>query len=123
MTTFPALRPATRSYSFGEYPISTVALFAGGPVRFKHGATAYGHTLQLGFVALTAAQAKLLRDHYREQDGSYTSFPLSAEAWAGHTSLEDLVPATTYWRYASQPEETHRTGGYIDVAISLLSDR
>jgi hypothetical protein len=90
-------------------------------VRFKHGGTAYGHTLQLGFVALTAAQAKLLRDHYREQDGSYTSFPLSAEAWAGHTSFEDLVPATTYWRYASQPEETHRLGGYVDVSITMLS--
>lgn len=121
MATFPALKPATRRYSMGVYPVTEERGFGGGSVRFSHGTTPYGHTLELGFIALTAAQAKLLRDHYRTQQGGYVSFPLSAEAWAGHASFTDLVPATTYWRYASAPEETHRTGGYVDVSIALLS--
>jgi hypothetical protein len=121
MATFPALKPATRRYSMGVYPVTEERGFGGGSVRFNHGTTPHGHTLELGFTALTAAQAKLLRDHYRGQQGGYVSFPLSTEAWAGHTSFTDLVPATTYWRYASAPEETHRTGGYVDVSIALLS--
>lgn len=121
MATFPALKPATRRYSMGVYPVTEERGFGGGSIRFKHGAIPYGHNLELGFIALTQAQAKLLRDHYREQQGGYISFPLSAEAWAGHASFTDLVPSSTYWRYASVPEETHRTGGYVDVSITMLS--
>ena len=121
MATFPALKPATRRYSMGVFPVTEERGFGGGSIRFRHGSTAYGHTLELGFVALTQAQAKLIRDHYREQQGGYRSFPLSSEAWAGHTSFVDLVPATTYWRYGSAPQEVHLTGGYINVGLSLLS--
>lgn len=121
MAAFPALKPATRRYSMGVYPVTEERGFGGGSARFNHGTIPYGHTLELGFIALTAAQAKLLRDHYRTQQGGYVSFPLSAEAWAGHASFTDLVPTTTYWRYAAPIEETHRTGGYVDVSISLLS--
>ena len=66
-------------------------------------------------------EALLLRDHYRGQQGGYIAFPLSAEAWAGHTSFNDLVPSTTNWRYASQPQEEHLDGGYVNVQLSLIS--
>ena len=121
MATFPALKPATRRYSMGIYPVTEERGFGGGSVRFSHGNVASGHTLELGFIALTAAQAKLIRDHYRTQQGGYITFALSPEAWAGHASATDLVPTSTNWRYASPIEESHRTGGYVDVAVSLLS--
>lgn len=121
MAEFPALKPVTRRYSMGVYPVTEERGFGGGSIRFKHGTIPYGHNLELGFIALTQAQAKLLRDHYREQQGGYISFQLSAEAWAGHASFTDLVPTSTYWRYAAAPQETHRTGGYVDVSITMLS--
>lgn len=121
MATFPALEPATRRYSMGIFPTTEERGFGGGSIRFKHGTTAYSHNLELGFAALTQAQAKLLRDHYREQQGGYIAFPLSAEAWAGHTSFTDLVPTSTHWRYASQPQEEHLTGGYVNVQLTLIS--
>ena len=121
MATFPALEPKTRAYSFGTYPVSEETGFVGGAVRFRHGTTSFSHTLALGFTALTEAQAKLLRDHYRAQQGGYLSFPLSPEAWAGHTTFADLVPATTLWCYATQPQEDHLSAGYINVSISLIS--
>lgn len=121
MATFPALEPATRRYSMGVYPVTEERGFGGGSIRFRHGTLASSHTLDLGFIALTQAQAKLLRDHYRTQNGGHVAFALSAQAWAGHTTFTDLVPATTQWRYAAAPEETHRVGGYVDVTISLLS--
>jgi hypothetical protein len=121
MATFPALEPATRRYSMGIFPTTEERGFGGGSIRFKHGTTAYSHNLELGFAALTQAQAKLLRDHYREQQGGYIAFPLSTEAWAGHTSFTDLVPTSTHWRYTSQPQEDHLTGGYVNVQLALIS--
>jgi hypothetical protein len=121
MAVFPSLKPATRRYSMGVFPVTEERGFGGGSIRFRHGSTAYGHNLELGFVALTQAQAKLLRDHYRNQQGGYRSFPLSSEAWAGHTSFTDLVPITTAWRYSAVPEEQHRPGGYVDVSVSMMS--
>lgn len=121
MATFPALRPASRRYSFGIYPISEERGFGGGSVRFKHGNISSSHDLELGFQLLTQSEAKLLRDHYRTQQGGYLPFSLSAEAWAGHTSQTDLVPSTTLWVYAQPPEETHRSGGWVDVSVRLAS--
>lgn len=121
MATFPALRPAARRYSLGVYPSSEQRGFGGGSVRFLHGSTPSAHTLELGFEHLTQDEAKLLRDHYRNQQGGYLPFALSAAAWAGHTSVTDLVPATTRWIYAGPPEETHKSGGLVDVTVQLQS--
>jgi hypothetical protein len=121
MATFPALKPAARRYSMGVFPVTEERGFGGGSIRFRHGSTAYSHSLELEFAALTQAQAKLLRDHYRTQQGGYRAFPLSSEAWAGHTSFTDLVPATTVWRYAAPPEEEHGNGGYVNVTLALIS--
>jgi hypothetical protein len=121
MATFPALRPAARRYSFGSYPTTQETGFGGGSVRFLHGSTSSRHALELGFQLLTQAEAKMLRDHYREQQGGFLPFDLSIEAWAGHTSRTDLVPSTTQWRYANPPEETHLKGGWINVTIVLES--
>jgi hypothetical protein len=105
----------------GQFPVSEQRGFGGGSVRFLHGSTAGGHTLGLGFVLLTQAEAKLLRDHYRTQQGGFLPFGLSAAAWAGHSSATDLVPTTTNWVYAGPPEETHRNGGLVDVTVQLVS--
>lgn len=121
MANFPSLRPASRRYSFGIFPVSEEVGFGGGSIRFLHASTSSGHSLELGFQLLTQAQAKLLRDHYREQQGGFIPFSLSAEAWAGHTSQTDLVPSTTRWRYAAPPEETHRSGGWVDLSVQLIS--
>lgn len=121
MATFPALEPLTRAYDFGAYPVSERSAFAGGSTRFRHGTVSSNHSLQLGYSNLTATEARLIRNHYREQQGGYLAFELSAEAWAGHTSTVDLVPYTTRWRYAEPPQETHKNGGLIDVTINLVS--
>lgn len=121
MATFPALEPLTRSYSFGQYPVTEESAFVGGAVRFLHGSTPSSHTLTLGYSNITDAQAALLRAHYRTQQGGYLSFSLSPEAWLGHTSATDLVPATTLWRYSSPLNETHKSGGLFDVSVELIS--
>jgi len=121
MADFPALRPASRRYSFGVYPATEQRGFGGGSTRFLHGATSSGHTLDLSFTVLSADEAKLLRDHYRSQQGGFLPFSLSSAVWAGHTSMTDLVPSTTLWVYAAPPEETHLDGRLYDVTVQLVS--
>lgn len=121
MATFPSLRPASRRYSMGMFPVTTETGFGGGNVRFLHGSTSSGHTLELGYENLTQTEAALIRTHYRAQDGSHQAFALSTDAWAGHSSMTDLVPATTLWCYETAPEETHKSGGFVDMTVSLHS--
>jgi len=120
MATFPALAPTARSYSFGTYPV-TIEAAAAGDTRFLHSSTNSGHTLTLQYQHLTEAEVALIRTHYRTQDGGHRPFALSAQAWAGHTSATDLVPATTQWRYAAPPDETHSSAGFTDVSIELVT--
>jgi hypothetical protein len=105
----------------GIFPITVETGFGGGSTRFLHGTTNSGHTLNLGFENLTQSEAGLIRTHYRLQDGGHVAFALSSDAWAGHTSPTDLVPTTTLWCYDAQPQETHKSGGYIDMTITLRS--
>ncbi len=121
MATFPALRPASRRYAFAAFPTTQETGFAGGSVRFLHGDTSSGLPLELGFELLTQAEAKLLRDHYRGQQGGFLPFSLSTEAWAGHNDLSTLAPSTTQWVYANPPEESHRSGGLVDMTVQLIS--
>lgn len=119
MANFPALEPTARSYDLGSYPITVQPGWAGGSVRFRHGTNPAGHRLTLGFDRLSAADAKLIRDHYRGQLGGMLSFGLSSAVWSGHATLTDVVSSATRWRYASPPEETHHSGSLIDVAVEL----
>jgi hypothetical protein len=121
MAAFPALEPSTRTYSLGQFPVTVQAGWHGGAVRFRHGSIASGHTLELGYEMLTAADASLIRAHYREQRSGYVPFSLSSAVWTGHSSTTNLVPATTLWRYSGPPEETHYSGGLIDIQLTLES--
>lgn len=118
MATFPALEPATRSYRQGRYPVSLQPLFAADPVRFSHGTKPHAYILTLGYQYLTAAEAKLIRDHWRTQAGGFEPFTLSPEVMAGHGSYA-LVPATKRWRYLGPPQEQHLTGSLVNLTVEL----
>ena len=119
MATFPALQPAARSYTLGTYSVTEERGFGGGSIRFIHGYSNHSFELSLSFVSLTQAEAALIRNHYRGQQGGFIAFPLSTEAWDGHTTFYDVMPSSLEWRYASPPSETHTRNGRVDVEVSL----
>jgi hypothetical protein len=122
MATFPELEPATRSYDLGAFPLTEQASLSAGVVRFRHGTTATAFNLQLEYVYLSDAEATQIRNHYQGQGGSYRSFMLPPIIWKGHTFSGNIFPITTRWRYADTPEETHLSGGLVNVTITLVSD-
>jgi hypothetical protein len=121
MASFPSIRPAARKYGVGMFPITAQTGFGGGNVRFRHGSDRRGVTLELEYVFITDAEAQLLRDHYRGQDGSHRSFLLPAIIWAGQSSPGNILATNTPWKYASELEEQHRSGGLFDVTVKLVS--
>lgn len=116
MARFPALEPYQRSWTLPSFPITEVS-----GVRFLHGAIAAGQRLTLNYVSLTNAQAKLIRDHYREQQGSYLAFLLSDEVMNGLSDTTILQPYSLLWRYASSPSETHLDASFYNVDVELIS--
>lgn len=122
MATFPALRPVARRYSLPVYQVTVEEGFSGGEGRFIHSSWATGHTLELQFERLTNAELKLIRDHYRGQEGGFLSFPLSSEAWAGNSAITaDLGPVPVFWRYSAPPSEASPRGGIGNLTVSLES--
>lgn len=113
MTVFPPYAPDKLSYDLGSYPIVTQDGWAGGAVRFRTGAARTQHELILAFRFLTAAAANQIRDHYRDQYSGAVPFQLGSITYS----------SSLYWVYAEPPEEVHRSGGLIDVAVRLRSVR
>lgn len=118
MATFPALEPATRSYRLGVFPITPQPAWAADAVRFRHGRQSHSLQLTLGYSLLTAAEATLIRSHWRTQAGGIEPFLLSSQAMLGHGG-SDIVPGGTLWRYTSPPQESHRSGGLVDLTVEL----
>ena len=122
MATFPELEPATRAYDFGQFPLTEEPSISAGIVRFRHSVTPQNYQLTLGYVALTDAEATLIREHYQGQGGGYRSFQLPAIIWKGHTFTGNVVPTNTRWRYVETPAESHAKGGRVNVTVALGSD-
>jgi hypothetical protein len=122
MATFPDLEPAARGYDLGAFPLTEQPSLSAGTVRFKHGDAAVAFNLQLEYVYLSDAEATQIRNHYQGQGGSYRSFLLPSIIWKGHTFSGNVFPVGTRWRYAETPEETHQSGGLVNVTIDLISD-
>jgi hypothetical protein len=121
MAGFPPLRPSTRRYGFGLFPLSIESTLGGDSVRFIHGTNRLAIQLELGYEVISEAEAQQLRDHFRGQEGGHRSFLLPSVIWAGHSNPANIVPIGTNWVYASQPEETHRSGRLFDVAVQLAA--
>ena len=120
MAAFPAIEPTGRSYGLGAHPVAVAAFSSSDEVRFLQGATSTGVPLALEFRALSTSDATAIRDHYLGQR-EHLAFTIPAALWRTHASQTDVVPASHFWRYAGPPQESPRSGGLVDVAVSLIS--
>jgi hypothetical protein len=120
MAAFPNIEPTARSYGLGAHPIEAAAFSSGDEVRFLHGATSSGVPIALEFRALSSTDATAIRDHYLSQK-EHQAFTIPAHLWRTHASATDVVPSTHAYVYAGRPQESPRSGGLVDVAVSIIS--
>jgi hypothetical protein len=122
MAIFPELKPTSRSYDFGLFPLTEQASISAGIVRFRHSTVPQNYSLTLSYNGLTDAKASLIRTHFQGQSGTYRSFSLPSIVWEGHTFSGNVMPYDTLWRYLDAPEEEHLSLGYVNLTVNLGSD-
>ena len=120
MAAFPSIEPLNRAYDLGAHVTSAADFANADQTRFLHSSAAVDVPIALKFVALTTSEATSIRDHYLGQK-QHQPFAIPAALWRTHASLYDVVPGVQLYRYAEAPVESPKSGGLVDVSVSLIS--
>lgn len=119
---YPTLRPSSRDFSPGDYPVKTVRAQSGAESRILYGSQRTGMQLQLAYSNITDAQAELFSAHYDEVKGSFQTFTLPSAVragWAASSSAIDAVGGNA-WRYDQPPSITNVKPGISSVQVKLV---
>ena len=68
---YPTIRPSTRQYSPGNWPVRTYNAQNGAEVRLLYGSVRTNLKLQLAYSNLPDAEAAKFLDHFDETKGTY----------------------------------------------------
>ena len=121
MSQFPALRPSGRSYSPGVVPVTTFASMSGKETRVITGDTFTSATLALTFQNLEESVANQILSHYQSSFGTFLSFTLPAEVWAGQPGYSLIESTTKKWRYAGPVSAQTTSPGIMTLSVELVS--
>ncbi len=125
MADFPSIRPASRNYSAGQFPLKTYRSLSGVTVKRVFGNKAYGHSIELQFTNITDTVAKQIFDHYYGQNGSVDRFALPAEVFSGMSGVfvdELRAPDSISWEYAEPPSIEAVFNGINNVTVRLIGE-
>ncbi len=124
-TRFPNIKPATRQFTGGVYPVKIYRSLAGTSFKRSFGNKPGGYRLRLGFNNIKDDATELLLKHYYDTDGGFVRFPLSPSLFVGMSSeLATLTqsPALIRWEYEGPPEIESVYKGISNVTINLIGE-
>ena len=114
MATFPALQPATRTYTPGTNASSEFAVLDGYEASVRHSNASVGQLLRMSFVALTAAEKFNIISHYALH-GTFEPFDLPSSLLS---ATNVTFPAGYLWRYLGPPQ-IDETCDVISATVEL----
>jgi len=119
---FPALRPTSRDFSPGDYPVKTYNAQSGAEVRILYGDTRSSMTLALGYDNISDSQAEQFLTHYDETKGTYGTFAIDSATKAGWAGGAEAIDSGNInrWRYAETPQITAVKPGLSSVRVGLV---
>ena len=119
---YPALKPTTRQFQAGDYPIKTVKSQSGVETRILYGNRRTGMTLELAYENIPDSDAQLFAAHYDEVKGSFRTFQLPAGVRAGWGGAAATIDAATgnAWRYDGPPSIVGVRPGVSTVQVNLV---
>lgn len=119
---FPALRPTSRNFTPGDYPVKAYNSQSGAEVRILYGDTRSKMTLELGYDNISDVQAEQFLTHYEETKGTYGTFAIDSTTKAGWTGSDTAIDSGTInrWRYADTPQLTAIKPGRSSVKVNLI---
>lgn len=119
---YPSLRPASRQFDPGSYPIKTFKAQSGAESRILYGSKRVDQSLELTYENITDSQAEQFTTHYDEVKGSYLTFTLPSAVrtgWSASAAALDAVSGGA-WRYDQPPTITSVAPGISTVQVKLL---
>ncbi len=100
---YPILKPSSRSYDPGSYPVKTFKAQNGTETRILYGSERTDVKLSLSYANIGDPNAELFLDHYDEVQGTFQTFNLPGQAlggWGGNGDAlkpaETEIPTVTY---------------------------
>ena len=100
---FPILKPSSRTYDPGTYPVKTFKAQNGQETRILYGSERTDVKLSLSYANIGDPNAELFLDHYDEVQGTFQTFSLPGQAIGGWGGNDDAlkpadiqIPTVTY---------------------------
>ena len=118
MATFPALRPASRTYTAPTYPGVAHVAYSGRESRVRTSNASTGARLRLQFPGISETQMLEIASHYAGQRGRFLPFVLSSEVLSGMADPTVLSPAGYLWIYSGSPKVTDISIGTAPQVIA-----
>lgn len=120
---FPTLKPTSREFNPGDWPIKRYNAQSGAEVRILYGNRRTNATLSLSYDNITDANAQLFTTDYEAQLGTFRTFTLPSDVRAGWTGSASAIdaPPTALWRYDSAPVIQAVRPGRSSVTVSLVA--
>lgn len=119
MATFPALKPASRTYTPGFYSHTSIATLLLQPARIRQSNVVINQLLRFTFVALTEAEMLSIYAHYNGQKGQFLSFDLPDEIFTGIGQKAYISPAGYSWIYRNAPSVRDIVNSRYTVDVEL----
>lgn len=122
---FPAVKPTSRAFRLGTFPVKTYRALSGVTVKRAFGNRPTGFELQLSFENISDATTTQLLTHYTNSFGGFERFTLPADLFVGMTDqLRVLIqsPTNILWEYAGPPEVESVFVGRSTVSITLVGE-
>ena len=123
---YPDIRPTSRNFDPGDWPVRTYNAQNGSEVRILYGSQRYNLKLQLSYQNITDANAEMFLEHYKETFGTYKTFDVTAanrtETLAGWSGNNNALspPLGVDWRYEKAPQVVSVRPGISTVNVSLV---
>ena len=128
MSDFPQVRPTSRSFTTGTYPIKTFQAQNGAEVRIKYGNRMTGKKLNLTYANVQDSVAQAFIDHYISVEGSFQQFDLGAidgdgfrAGWGGKRAGIGAAGQGMKYRYAEEPQIQSVYINRSTVSIKLIA--
>lgn len=121
MTTFPALRPSSREFIAGVFPVAAPEYQGVDRYSKLVGTQAVDHRLILDYLNIADTEATAILDCYRESFSGFKSIELSSEIFSD-IKLETLITemlGRVDWYFAEKPSVESVFVGISTVRVNL----
>ena len=117
-TSFPALRPVSRTYTPGEYPVKRFNAINGASTTRLYGSQAFDAQMSLEFI-VDDAELISLTTSWNESNGGFDHLELPIQVFSGMDS--SVFPEQLIWRWAEVPSVSSVRGELSRVSVKLIA--